>query len=414
MTQQLNELLTAHGVPGASVAVWEDGTVTEYAAGVQSTLTRRPVTPDTQFQIASITKPLAAYLYLERAEALDLDLDTPVSGLTEESILDGSKWSQSITSRHLLTHTAGLSNSLLPMDQHVHRQPGTQFGYSGVGYSALTGVMKSLTGTTMDSNARQSMYESLGMRNTSFRMPFVAGARLASPHVSGTTAATYVVVPFLIVLALFFPTGLLLRLAPAVRQFSVTQVFQAAVVLAFAVELIVMGFLLPKLIVPVLVTGFVGVSVLLIVHGLSRSVWPSYAAAILVPAILLLLWPLPVSLDITPPGENAAYSGISTARDLALFGARLLSDDPIATAMRTEEVAVSGGNSWGLGIGIEAHQSSVVYWHSGINPGIRALLVADPSAGRVVAVLTNSESGFPLAREVVRGVLGIDGRWSTS
>lgn len=414
MTEQLNDLITASDVPGVSVALWDAGTVTEYVAGVQSTVTRRPVTPDTQFQIASITKPLAAYAYLRYAQESGLDLDAPVSGLSGESLLDGSDRSQKITSRHLLTHTAGLSNSLLPMDKTVHNEPGTQFGYSGVGYATLTGVMKSVTGTTLDRAAEQTMFARLQMPNTSFRMPFFGGARTASPHVPGATVAGYVFVPFLLLLALVFPAGLLLRLVPALQRFSVTQVFQAAVVLAFGIQLILMGILLPKLIVPLLVAGLVATVLLVIVYRLSGRIWPSYVVAVLVPALLLVLSPVPVPFDVTPPGENAAYSGVSTARDIALFGATLLSDDSTAVAMRNPEVQVSEGAAWGLGIGIEPFESSVVYWHSGINPGSRALLVADPATERVVAVLTNSESGFPLAREIVRTVLGIDGRWSTS
>jgi CubicO group peptidase (beta-lactamase class C family) len=419
MTEQLNELLAAHQVPGVSVAVWEDGKVSEYAAGVQSAIFRRPVTPDTRFQIASITKPLAAYVYLERAQALQIDLDAPVSELIGDSVLDGSEWSRAITSRHLLSHTAGLSNSLLPMDRTVHRQPGSGFGYSGVGYATLTKVLQRSSGSSLDTNGDEGLFQQVRMADTTFRMPFFTGGRQASPHVPGSTVATYVLGPFLLLLALLFGIGMLLRVLPALHRFSVAQIFQAAVAVAFVLELVLMGLLLPKLTVPILVTGAIGAVLFLGAYWISRNLWLSYAAAIVLPLILLLVSPVPIPFDITPAGENAAYSGVSTAGDLARFGAHLLSDDPIALAMRTPVIQVSDSgpsseDAWGLGVGIESYQSGSVYWHSGINPGSRALLVADPATQRVVAVLTNSESGFGLAREIVRTVLGIDGRWSTS
>lgn len=56
LAQRLEDALARHGVPGAVVGVLVDGEVTVRAAGVTRLPAGAPVTPDTLFLIASITK----------------------------------------------------------------------------------------------------------------------------------------------------------------------------------------------------------------------------------------------------------------------------------------------------------------------------------------------------------------------
>jgi D-alanyl-D-alanine carboxypeptidase len=94
--------------PGASAAVvLPDGDVWTGVSGTADLRRHNPVTPDTQFAIGSITKPLVAALALDLAEAGILDLDDRLA-----------KWvprfpdADRITLRQLLSHTAGTRDFL--------------------------------------------------------------------------------------------------------------------------------------------------------------------------------------------------------------------------------------------------------------------------------------------------------------
>lgn len=60
LSEQLTELATRYRVPGASVAVLANGTVTEAAHGVLNTATGVETTTDSLFQIGSISKAYTA------------------------------------------------------------------------------------------------------------------------------------------------------------------------------------------------------------------------------------------------------------------------------------------------------------------------------------------------------------------
>ena len=78
--RSLQELMQQANVPGVSVAVFRDGRIV-YARGfgVAQAGAPRPVTPDTLFQAASISKPVTATAALALVEQGALDLDTPIN-----------------------------------------------------------------------------------------------------------------------------------------------------------------------------------------------------------------------------------------------------------------------------------------------------------------------------------------------
>src|SRR5262245_52853995 len=94
-------------VPGAAVGVLHDGVERHEGFGVTSVENTLDVTPDTRFQIGSISKTFTGtvVLYLV-AEGL-LDLDRPVREYLPDLALADADATQRVTLRHLLTHTAG-------------------------------------------------------------------------------------------------------------------------------------------------------------------------------------------------------------------------------------------------------------------------------------------------------------------
>ena len=108
--QRLDELVRRHGVPGASLAVLADGDVSTAASGILNAGTGVTATPDSVFQIGSITKIFTTMLVMRLADEHQLDLDQKVAELLPELRLadaDADALGR-ITVRHLLTHTSGI------------------------------------------------------------------------------------------------------------------------------------------------------------------------------------------------------------------------------------------------------------------------------------------------------------------
>ena len=119
-----------------------------------------PVTFDTLYECASLTKVFFAMLVMRFVDRGLLSLDTPLAPL-----LGGDPWSlspafQKITARHVLCHASGLPNwAPKPMD--LLFEPGTAFSYSGEGYDLLQRVLEKLTGKTLDMLMNEEIFSFL-------------------------------------------------------------------------------------------------------------------------------------------------------------------------------------------------------------------------------------------------------------
>lgn len=115
----LDSLRRAHDVPGLAAAVVRDGdTVWAAGFGVADTDEEVPVTPDTPFWVASVTKTFVGLTFLRLAEAGVVDLDAPMAALpgfddfcgwlagSPLPFGDGLDCAAPITVRHVLTHTS--------------------------------------------------------------------------------------------------------------------------------------------------------------------------------------------------------------------------------------------------------------------------------------------------------------------
>jgi CubicO group peptidase (beta-lactamase class C family) len=106
-----------YNVPGVSVAVIDNGKI-EWAKGygVKETGRNDPVTPETLFQAASISKPVTALGVLRLVDKGILDLDSPVNDKLVSWKVPENEFSEKekVTLRRLLTHSAGLTVSGFP------------------------------------------------------------------------------------------------------------------------------------------------------------------------------------------------------------------------------------------------------------------------------------------------------------
>src|SRR5436305_2399358 len=93
--------------PCVSVGIWHEAE--EHVAGLGVTSVENPldVTPDTLFQIGSITKTFTATTAMRLVEQGALDLDAPVRVYLPDFRTQDDEVSRSVTTRHLLTHMSG-------------------------------------------------------------------------------------------------------------------------------------------------------------------------------------------------------------------------------------------------------------------------------------------------------------------
>lgn len=108
----VEERLQELGIPGLSVAVLRNGEV-EWARGygMADSTDNRPVTPETLFQAGSISKPVAATSAMQLFERGVLDLDANVNDYLSSWRVPDNEFTtrEKVTTRRLLTHTAGLT-----------------------------------------------------------------------------------------------------------------------------------------------------------------------------------------------------------------------------------------------------------------------------------------------------------------
>src|SRR5215468_1114731 len=111
-TARLNELATAAHVPGAALGIWAGGQEIVVAHGVLNSATEVSVTPDSLFQVGSITKIWTATMIMQLVDEGRLSLDTTVAQALPGVRLGAADVGDRVTVRHLLTHTSGIDGDI--------------------------------------------------------------------------------------------------------------------------------------------------------------------------------------------------------------------------------------------------------------------------------------------------------------
>ncbi len=162
------ELMEKASIPGLSAALVRGGRVVWTGAfGVGNTEGGEPVTGDTVFEAASLSKPVFAAIVMQWVDRGLLDLNEPLWKTLPYPRLAHDPRAQAITARMVLSHTAGLPNwGGSPLQ--IKFDPGTRWSYSGEGYVYLQRVVEKLTGSSLDDLARKEVFEPLGMARSSY------------------------------------------------------------------------------------------------------------------------------------------------------------------------------------------------------------------------------------------------------
>ncbi len=196
-----HQMATQH-IPGLAVAITY-GNQELHVKGYGRASTHQPVTPQTQFPIASLTKSFTAIAVLQLVESGQIDLDAPVKKYLPDFTLADAEAAAQITIRQLLNQISGLSDfgfpeSLLPQpttntervnslhQAHPVAAPGTEFHYFNPNYDILARIVEVVSRQPFAEYLQSHIFTPLQMSQT-FHATTMAqaqqqGDRLASGH----------------------------------------------------------------------------------------------------------------------------------------------------------------------------------------------------------------------------------------
>jgi CubicO group peptidase (beta-lactamase class C family) len=172
--------------PGCSVAVSRRGEVIyRRGAGFANLEYDTPITPESVFHVASVSKQFTAMSVLLLAERGRLLLDDEVS-----RHVPGWAATPAVTIRQLLNHTGGLRDvflltemaapgdrglgtadwlvSLIARQRRLNFPPGSEYQYCNAGYLLLADIVKRVSGQSLRDFAKANIFEPLGMSQTFF------------------------------------------------------------------------------------------------------------------------------------------------------------------------------------------------------------------------------------------------------
>jgi CubicO group peptidase (beta-lactamase class C family) len=185
--------------PGATMGIVVDGKLVWLKTiGVADVETKTPVTPDTVFRIASMTKSFTAMAILQLRDAGRLSLDDPVANYVPElaTLKYPTNDSPPITIRHLLTHSEGFpednpwgDRQLAQSDETMSAWmragipfstvPGTAYEYSNYGFAILGQIVQRVAKQPYERYVAERILAPLGMRDSTFEGSTIPSGRIA-------------------------------------------------------------------------------------------------------------------------------------------------------------------------------------------------------------------------------------------
>jgi CubicO group peptidase (beta-lactamase class C family) len=160
----------------------------------------KPVTKETLFHMASVTKPFVATAVMQLVEQGKVDLDSPVTKYLPYFHLKDERY-RSITVRQMLTHTSGMPDvdnyhwdqpeyddgaleryvrSL--QDKQLRWEPGSKYAYSNMAYEVLGDLVAKVSGEAFEDYVEANILKPLGMTSSTLLYKKADPEKLAEGH----------------------------------------------------------------------------------------------------------------------------------------------------------------------------------------------------------------------------------------
>jgi len=208
--------LSRFNVTGASIAVVDRGVVRYLNFGHRAAGNPAKIVSSDLFHIASISKPITAWGLMKLSELNFISLDEPVGTYLKTWQLPASNYdSEKVTLRRIMSHTAGLSarsyqgfpprilqptllESLngIPLSSSavfLMDEPGTNYSYSGGGYTLAQLLIENVTGKPFQKYMEEELLRPLNMQHATFEPADSNDHNAVKPHdFSGRPADNFV------------------------------------------------------------------------------------------------------------------------------------------------------------------------------------------------------------------------------
>ncbi len=210
-------LMKQFNVPGVSIAIIKDFKVAAtYVYGVADAETGAPVTPETMFQAASISKPVAAMVSLKAVQDGRFSLDQDVNTILKSWKVPDGPFTQErrVTPRSLMSHVSGTGDAFgfpgyarkapLPSIPQIldgvqppsnlravrlERAPMTGFEYSGGAVMIQQLALTDAVGKPFSDLARAWVLDPIGMTNSTYEQPLPPGREKQAARAHDRTGA---------------------------------------------------------------------------------------------------------------------------------------------------------------------------------------------------------------------------------
>jgi D-alanyl-D-alanine carboxypeptidase len=201
----VTDYISRNGKGAVAIAIIHDGKIfTIKGYGYQDAEQKVPVTENTVFQVASISKSFTAWGIMNLVEDGVLELDQPVTKYIPDWHFPPSDFDENeVTIRRTLSHSSGIANvggysgvekledlqtleeSLVSANDargegvRIVYRPGSQYVYSGGAYTLLQYVIEQTTGQTFETYMQEKILDPLKMKHSSFSYEPAAHENLA-------------------------------------------------------------------------------------------------------------------------------------------------------------------------------------------------------------------------------------------
>lgn len=202
----VESLVEKHQVPAVSLAIWHDNQLHQAAAGLLNKETGITATPDSIFQIGSVTKVFTASLVMQLVDEGRVELDRPVKHYLRDFQIADPNATKTITVRQLLNHTSGMMGDFFPDDAHAEgnliaryvdrcnllpqiHPPGDHYSYCNAAFAIAGRLIEVVLGISWFTAIEERIFKPLAMQTAVARPTEVLRYSTAMGHVLNSEAA---------------------------------------------------------------------------------------------------------------------------------------------------------------------------------------------------------------------------------
>lgn len=185
----VQQKMKALNIPGMSIAIINNGKIAyQNTFGFANMEEKNPVTNETIFEGASISKSVFAFFVMTFVEEGKLDLDKPLADYFPHPDITNDDRYKKITARMVLSHRSGFPNWREAEDDKQLKtlfEPGTEYLYSGEGFQYLAMVLRELENTDwegLEKIFQNKIAKPIGLEHTVFIQTPYTRTHKAEPY----------------------------------------------------------------------------------------------------------------------------------------------------------------------------------------------------------------------------------------